>query len=1282
MQIPRSKNELLAVRVPSGPETRLLSSEMLKNTVRSQILYAHKAFLQVSLRNFQLDAAQESLPVLTHCRHCAVFGDLFGAWTSARALRAQYVALGEGIRPLLGAAWPTGSAGAVVQRLAASLPQELRSMEGLRRRRQILLEALSRAGLSAPGGRPRAGGHLVAKLPEDIDEGQYCSALERHGVAAEAGSALGCPGCVRLCFSQSFDLLEDSVPVFATAVQEVRRGVRGEAAAAAAKKAAKARSKSTQPSAEQRARADETTPEEAPITAADDDAAAQREAPPAEEVSERLEAEAAVEAPEDEAVEVVDGPPPEPATEVEVPETRPSTSSSEPPESVDAGPQGVEREAEIDTAALAAAEKRGDAAPLPAQLRQGARAVACVAQLSGAITTELIAQAGFELIIVDHENGPGDFFSAANLVRSSVGAGAHCILRLPCAEHTQVYRALDAGAEGLLLPQVQSRGEAEAFGALVRKVSERTRDDEYLEWRSSPLPLPEAATAGDEDPIPVPRPLVAVEMDPSCTIDVAEELLKAEGVDLVLVDPDRCLESILAEYRVNTPAPEDATSSQGFPPRVPLASGNAESPRAKEPDAPGNTLRSATPPPGPPPTTTRRSQASLKAPLLSARLRAAAGGAAALPVAAAEAMQNFWSGFDALPSHAAERRKLVGCSAHGRTAPFDLLVQGHSVVALCADLALLREGAYRHVTEMKSERHHGAQQRHWAAPLESARARLATSALVSQLRRQKKAVAAFLHLGDALAAEAVANAGFEALVLDHEQGPGDLLNAVGLVHAAASAGTHPLLRVPSNDPGYLRRALQLGFEGLILPMTETAEQAAQFVAMARRSFPAMSSLRGSGGPGAAAVRSAAPVASQFLRRRGEDLLMKAVQVETETGLANVRDIAKVEGLDMVFFAPVELAASAPRGQEAGLLLALETAEAEVKRAKKLLGGMLVPGRSAEMMFAAGYDLVCTTSDVILVRAAAENIVREAKPPATGPKGGLVRFVTSGREAKFARNDETLVARLKKSRQARAFGRAPSGFEVVVLDHARGAEDLLGAVALVHAASRAGAHSLMRVPALSQAHLRRALQVGVEGIILPGVESAEGRGTTPPKRAPPVLGEARLKNQPFRRMDFSFAPPLVEFYGQRVAEFSRRQGEALLIAAQVDSPEGAARIREIVKVEGIDMIFVDAMRLSGADVERIETAAKKHHRLLGGLLVPGCHVEDMYRAGYKLVCAASDHGLLAEGLELEARRPASSPSDRRSEACLGAWACHRATVRFLHSILKTGPKMDSGKRAFS
>lgn len=540
----------------------------------------------------------------------------------------------------------------------------------------------------------------------------------------------------------------------------------------------------------------------------------------------------------------------------------------------------------------------------------------------------------------------------------------------------------------------------------------------------------------------------------------------------------------------------------------------------------------------------------------------------------------------------------------------------------------------------------GPESRHWATALESQRARLASSALVSQLRRHKKALGAFLHLGDALEAETLCLAGFEAVVLDHEEGPGNLSNAICLVHAAASAGTHTLLRVPSHDFPYLRRALQLGLEGLILPMAESAAQVEDFIAAVRKSYPS-SSLRGAGRH-ASVVRSVAPTAAQFLRKR-EELLLKAVQVESEIGLAHVRDMVKVEGLDMIFFAPVELAASAPRGQEAGLLLALQTAEAEVKRAKKLLGGMLVPGRSVETMFAAGYDLVCTTSDVILLRATAENIVREAKPFATGPTAGQLQWISSAREAKFAKDEETLVMRLKKSPQARALAVmsrlgsalaaelvAEKGFEVVILDHAKGAEDLLGAMAVIHATVRCGAHALLRLPAFSLGHLRRALHVGVEGVIFP-VHSLEDAHAMvelclyPSRNLPEEtkLAEARMKNQPFRRMDFSFAPSLVEFWGQRVAEFSRRQAESLLIAAQVDSSGAAACIEDIVKVEGLDMIFIDASNgLAANEVEAIQKAAKGK-KLLGGLL-PGRKAEELFRGGYQLVCAASDHGLRAEG----------------------------------------------------
>ncbi|CAJ1433455.1 unnamed protein product, partial [Effrenium voratum] len=958
--------------------------------------------VDVGLRSLQLDAQAECLPVLRHCRSCALLGDLFGEWSAAPKLLAQFVALGAGLSQYCPRAAPTV---ALVQRLAAQLPLEPRSLEGLRRRRQILLEALSRAGLQVLG-KPRAGGHMLARLPEDIAESEYCEALARHGVPAQQGTLLGCPGCVRLCFSLRFDLLEDSVPLFAQAVQEVRR-----------------KTFMVKPQAEPKEHTEPKVPTEtAPeVTAVDlarsNEAVAGPEEPSppeakaAEEAAEAREAGTEPKAEETKAEE----------PKVEEPKVEPSPEAQVPPEEEDAGEEDEEEQEEsvaeesadagdvdedlaVDEAALAAAQQRGEVAPLGPQLRRNLRAVACVAQLSGAIATELIAQAGFELIIVDHEYGPGDFFSAANLVRSAAGAGAHAMLRLPCADATQVYRALEAGAEGLLLGQVTSRQQAEAFARLVAHVSEKARDDAYVEWRSSPPPPLEEA--------PAPRPLVAVELEPSCAIATAEELLRAEGVDLVMVDPERCLEALLGQYR------SDDLGGTGFPPRVPAATVPAgytmeETKEGEEPEGPPTaTVAEPSPPPGPPPGARRTVTLALKAPQLSTRMRAVGGAA---PLQAAEAMQSFWSCFDALPQVARDNRKLIGCTAHARNTALDLLIQGHSVVALCADLVLLREGAHRHANEMKTERA-GAGTRHWAAPLESQRARLATSALVSQLRRHKKALAAFLHLGDALAAENLCMAGFEAVVLDHEQGPGDLLNAVGLVHAASSAGTHPLLRVPSNDPAYLRRALQLGVEGLILPMTESASQAEDFIAAVKKSFPS-SSLRGAGGT-AAALRSAAPQAAQFLRRR-EELLLKAVQVETEAGLAAVKDIAKVDGLDMVFFAPVELAASAPRGQEAGLLLALETAEAEVKRAKKLLGGMLVPGRSAEQMFSAGYDLVCTTSDVILIRAAAENIVRESKPPATGPKAGLVQWVTSAREAKFARNEETLVMRLKKSRQARA-----------------------------------------------------------------------------------------------------------------------------------------------------------------------------------------------------------------------------------------------------------------------
>eukprot|EP00928_Gymnodinium_smaydae_P013929 TRINITY_DN15047_c0_g6_i3.p1 TRINITY_DN15047_c0_g6~~TRINITY_DN15047_c0_g6_i3.p1 ORF type:complete len:2522 (-),score=530.64 TRINITY_DN15047_c0_g6_i3:66-7631(-) len=1362
--------------------------------------------VDVSFRRWQMDsaefdtedaddaalaAAMPQLRVLSKCRHSIVIGDLFGELSAAPGLQAQFAAslqggrggspasdaLGRAVSVLCARAArgeQTG-AGTLIQALAAALPQEAGLIESLRRRREVLSEAVESAGLQVIGGRPRVGRFLCASLPEDIDEKEYCQELAQLGVPAEEGSKWGLPGCVRLAFGGNYATLEDSVPHFLTAVRELRLQGR------------------VRPPPEERPPSSpDIVADSADVEAADDDVqhgitprdgsaptlsnAADRsdtlgEIAPSNEphvvsLRVRLDTEAANAAsdPDVEALVIGDyvqdgelndkyrfrrlpvalasssGAAAEASAEVQVTEKVflhyddgssnsnfvgwwfvASTGDGEPrrlaradPSSADkvasapavadgdrwppttgwmvspdgpcsalvvellggardeavaavavaAAAEAEEDEAELDAAALRDAERAGTAAPLAVQLRQGARGIACVVQLSGSITTELIAQAGFEIIVVDSENGPGDVGESAALARSAVGAGAHVIFRLSSAEISHVRRALEAGAEGLLLPRVASVADAEAFATLVRTACKKLHDDETVEWQG--LAALDSATAaaaaaaashgsasrgaggkeGDRaDASAVSmgapaRPLVAVEVDPWCSgsIKVAEAILSVDGIDLVLLDPDTSIEAIAVERgfgggHAGAGGGPVAVAKNGDEATVGDNDGGGDVSPSSPAVAASETASPTETVIAPPPRTGLASQ--LRSPALAASRSMVAAASPGLAAAVTAAQQQYWTDFDALPRLAASRQRMVGCSSHARTSPLDLLVAGHSVVVLAADLVLLREGAARHAHEVKAERPQPSGQAtvpklNFATPLESSRARLASGALVSQLRRQRKALGAFLHLGDPLAAELVALAGFEVVVLDHEQGPGDLLNAITLIHAAASAGSHALLRVPGQDPGYLRRALQLGVEGLILPRTESAEQAAAFVDLARRCWPS-SGLRGGAGPSSAALRPPASSGAQHLRRRGEELLLKACQVETELGLAAVKDIARIEGVDMVFFAPVELAASAARGQEAGLLLALEAAEVAVKRAGKLLGGMSVPGRSAEQMFRMGYDLVCTTSDVILIRSAAENIVCEAKPPATGPKAGLVQWVASGRVGKLAGDKETLVAKLKKSRKARALGvmsrlgsplgaelATKEGFDVIVIDHARGPGDLLGAVGIIHAAARAGAHAMIRVPALSHAHLRRALQIGVEGVILPRVEDAEEAQhlvelclyPTKGYRDDSHVAEARLKNQPFRRMDFSFAPPLVEFYGQRVAEFTRRQGESVLIAAQVDSVKGAQAIREIVKVKGIDMIFVDASRISGADVERVEAAAKDAGLLLGGQLVPGCNVEQM------------------------------------------------------------------------
>lgn len=65
----------------------------------------------------------------------------------------------------------------------------------------------------------------------------------------------------------------------------------------------------------------------------------------------------------------------------------------------------------------------------------------------------------------------------------------------------------------------------------------------------------------------------------------------------------------------------------------------------------------------------------------------------------------------------------------------------------------------------------------------------------------------WLHLCSPIAAEVLALAGYDAMVIDHEHGSGDLVGAIQIMQAMSATPASPIIRVPWNDPVALKRAL-------------------------------------------------------------------------------------------------------------------------------------------------------------------------------------------------------------------------------------------------------------------------------------------------------------------------------------------------------------------------------------------------------------------------------------------------------------------------------------------
>ncbi len=277
----------------------------------------------------------------------------------------------------------------------------------------------------------------------------------------------------------------------------------------------------------------------------------------------------------------------------------------------------------------------------------------------------------------------------------------------------------------------------------------------------------------------------------------------------------------------------------------------------------------------------------------------------------------------------------------------------------------------------------------------------------ARLRAGRPVLCCLANMGSPIAAEVAGLSGYDAVMVDMEHGFGDYANAIAQLQALAGTPAAALVRVAENTPTNLKRILDAGPQGVMVPMISNRAEAEQAVAACRY---APRGIRGVAHTIARASGYGTDV-RRYMEKAEEELLL-ICQIENRAGVKNAADIAGTDGVDMIFLGPMDLSASAGHFNEPDhpeverLILRVESA---VRSAGKLLGGLATAGRPAAALFERGYDLVIDAVDIALLRDAAMRNVEAARQYTSRtrrrlkkPKAGAARAASRNRRRRASR----------------------------------------------------------------------------------------------------------------------------------------------------------------------------------------------------------------------------------------------------------------------------------------
>ena len=174
--------------------------------------------------------------------------------------------------------------------------------------------------------------------------------------------------------------------------------------------------------------------------------------------------------------------------------------------------------------------------------------------------------------------------------------------------------------------------------------------------------------------------------------------------------------------------------------------------------------------------------------------------------------------------------------------------------------------------------------------------------LKENLRKGVPTIGTWLTLAHPALAEMAARAGFDWVAVDLEHSSITLRECEDMIRVLDLAGTTPLVRLTANDSDLIKRVMDSGARGIIVPSVSTPEEAQ--LAVEAVHYPP----RGRRGVGLARAQSYGADFPGYLKKLAKEAVVVAM-IENAQGVENAEHILSVDGIDAYFIGPYDLSAS-------------------------------------------------------------------------------------------------------------------------------------------------------------------------------------------------------------------------------------------------------------------------------------------------------------------------------------------------------------------------------------